>query len=54
MNTPPTPHGCERKEHWEMPPLANLKKLVIFGEGRIHPDATGIESGIPDMDVFLQ
>ena len=35
-----------------LPPLRGLSRIVIFGETKTHPDAEGIEVGIPNLDVF--
>lgn len=42
----------EAKIH--LPPLPNLKRLVVKGEARPHPEARGIEVGLPVLDVFLR
>jgi glycosyltransferase involved in cell wall biosynthesis len=35
-----------------LPPLRDLKQLIIFGETKTHPDVEGIEVGIPRLDIF--
>ncbi len=35
-----------------LPPLRDLKHIVIFGETREHPDAVGMEAGIPNLDIY--
>jgi glycosyltransferase involved in cell wall biosynthesis len=35
------------------PPLAELRRLVINGEFREHPDVQGYEKGLPHLDVYL-
>jgi glycosyltransferase involved in cell wall biosynthesis len=37
----------------QFPPLPNLKKVVVRGEGRLHPEVLGLEVGVPELDVFL-
>ncbi len=37
----------------QLPPLPQLKKLVIQGETKPHPDVSGSEVGLPELDVFL-
>jgi glycosyltransferase involved in cell wall biosynthesis len=44
-----------REEGWiHLPPLPSLKRIIVRGETRIHPDVQGIEAGIPELDVYLK
>lgn len=36
-----------------LPPISDLKRVVVKGKARPHPDARGIEVGLPPLDVFL-
>lgn len=36
----------------DLPPLRDLKQLMLFGEGRAHPGVEGIEVGLPSLDIF--
>ncbi|PTY05882.1 hypothetical protein DB347_16210 [Opitutaceae bacterium EW11] len=43
-----------REDAWiQLPPLPDLKKIVVRGETRIHPDVRGSEEGIPELDLYL-
>jgi len=37
-----------------LPPLPNLKRIVVKGEIRPHPETRGIDAGLPALDVFLR
>src|SRR5450432_3608267 len=37
----------------KLPALPDLKQILIRGEARVHPDAVGIEAGIPSLDIFV-
>lgn len=37
----------------ELPPLPTLRRIVVKGFTRLHPDVLGIEVGLPSLDVFL-
>lgn len=44
-----------REEAWiQLPALPELKRVVIRGETRIHPDVRGAEEGLPELDVYLK
>ncbi len=37
----------------QLPPIVDVDSIVLRGEFRVHPSATGLEAGFPSLEVFL-